>query len=92
MLSIAGDDEIDIIKLPNGMTIKMDFSTEKDKDAWWGFRGRITGKYRRIRLYDKEDNLISETIEENPSYFPPPPEMFDDIIKRNARKDPKVIY
>ena len=88
MISVFGDDELDVMELPNGMTIKMDFTTKSDKDRnSWGWRGRITGEYRRIRLYDKDDNLISELIEENPLYCPPMP---DDLIKHHT--DPKVIY
>lgn len=35
MLNIVGDDELDIIKLPNGMTIKIDFATE-ETGTWVG--------------------------------------------------------
>ncbi|MCR5026530.1 MAG: hypothetical protein K6A34_03690 [Methanobrevibacter sp.] len=88
MLTLVGDDEIDVMKLPNGMTIKMDFTTKGDKDNnLWGWRGRISGEYRRIRLYDKDDNLISELIEKNPLYRPPLP---DDFIMPNS--DSKVLY
>lgn len=87
MLTRFGDDELDLMELPNGMTIKIDFTTKSDKDRnSWGWRGRITGKYRRIRLYDKDDNLISELIEENPLYMPPLP---DEFTIPNS--DPKVI-
>ncbi|WP_407420683.1 hypothetical protein [Methanobrevibacter sp.] len=68
MLTIVGDDEQDIIELPNGMTIHMEFSI--DKTGPWGWRGRIKGRYRRIQLYDQSNNLISELIEENPLYQP----------------------
>ena len=66
MLVIKGDDEIDIIELPNGMRIEIDFGREKSND--WGWRGRISGKWRRVRLYDKRNKLLAETIEENPLY------------------------
>lgn len=85
MLKIVGDDELDIIKLPNGMTIKIDFATEET--GTWGWRGRISGSYRRIRLYDSKDNLISELIEPNPSYNPPIDGKF-----LHPDGDPKVIY
>ena len=68
MLTLVGDDEIDIMELPNGMKIYMDFGI--DETGSWGWGGRISGEYRRIRLYDKEYNLISELIEENPLYDP----------------------
>ncbi|MBO6275710.1 MAG: hypothetical protein J6M91_09305 [Methanobrevibacter sp.] len=82
MLTIVGDDEQDIIELPNGMTILMEFGI--DENGPWGWRGKITGRYRRIRLYDQSNNLISELIEENPLYQPE--------AHMNIPEGHKVIY
>ena len=90
MLTRFGDDELDVMELPNGMTIKMDFSIpplKKDKNTCrWGWRGRTSGEYRRIRLYDNDENLLTELIERNPLYLPPVP---DEFTIPNS--DPKVI-
>ena len=67
MLSLIGDDEIDIIEFPDGTEIHIDFGI--DKTGPWGWKGRITGRYRRIQLYNK-DGFKSEIIEENPLYQP----------------------
>lgn len=85
MLTRFGDDELDSIELPNGMKINIDYTIGASKEYGWGWKGRISGKYRRIRLYDKDDDLISELIEENPLYMPPLPDEF------NIPRDPKVI-
>lgn len=86
MLTRFGDEELDCIKLPNGMKINIDYTIGASEEYGWGWKGRISGEYRRIRLYDKEDNLISELIEENPLYMPPLP---DEFTIPNS--DPKVI-
>ncbi|WP_296807671.1 hypothetical protein [uncultured Methanobrevibacter sp.] len=70
MLTLVGDEELDCIELPNGMKINIDYTIGESKEYGWGWSGRISGEYRRIRLYDKDDNLISELIEENPLYDP----------------------
>ena len=85
MLTRVGDDELDVMELPNGMTIKMDFATSET--GTWNWRGRISGKYRRIRLYDEKDNLLSELIEPNPLYRPSRP---GDLVILD--EDPNVIY
>ena len=85
MLTRVGDDELDVMDLPNGMTIIMDFRT--DNTETWNWRGRISGKYRRIRLYDQKDNLLSELIEPNPLYRPSRP---GDLVILD--EDPNVIY
>lgn len=82
MLTIVGDDELDIIELPNNMKINMTFSI--DETGPWGWRGRITGRYRRIQLFDAKNTLISEVIEENPLYQPD--------VKINIPASDKVIY
>ena len=68
MLTIGGDDEFDIIELPNNMKINMAFGIDETGPCGW--RGRITGRYRRIQLFDAKNTLISEVIEENPLYQP----------------------
>lgn len=68
MLIAVGDDEIDSIKFPNGWSIHIEFGI--DEYGPWGWRGRTSGKYRRVRLYDNENLLKSEVIEENPLYQP----------------------
>ena len=85
MLSLVGDDEVDIIKFPDGTEIHIDFGI--DKTGPWGWRGRISGKYRRVRLYDKRDNLQSEIIEINPLYRPSIPKDWAIVDG-----DPKIIY
>ena len=50
MLIAVGDDEIDSIKFPNGWSIHIEFGI--DEYGPWGWRGRTSGKYRRVRLYD----------------------------------------
>ncbi|MBE6500641.1 MAG: hypothetical protein E7Z80_08905 [Methanobrevibacter thaueri] len=50
------------------MAIQMEFGI--DETGPWGWRGRITGRYRRIQLFDKKGELLSEVIEENPLYQP----------------------
>ena len=85
MLTRVGDDELDVMELPNGMTIKMDFATSETGTQNW--RGRISGKYRRIRLYDEKDNLLSELIELNPLYRPSRP---GNLVILD--EDPNVIY
>ena len=84
MLTRFGDDELDRIELPNGMVIHIDYTIGSSKEYGWGWEGRISGEYRRIRLYDKDNNLISETIEENPLYFPPLPDEFK-IPNKNSK-------
>ncbi|WP_406532504.1 hypothetical protein [Methanobrevibacter sp.] len=81
MLTLVGDDELDIIELPNGMNICIEFGI--DETGPWGWRGRITGRYRRVQLY-KNDKLLSEVIEENPLYQPD--------VKMNIPDSDKVIY
>ncbi len=83
MLTIVGDDESDIINLPNGMKIQIDFGIKEDGP--WGWRGRLSGKYRRVQLYNSEDELLSEVIESNPLYTPNSPKM-------DIPNDPNIIY
>lgn len=89
MISFVGDHTEEIIQLPNKMSIRIDFGSEKHND-FGGLLNRCNNQeYRRIRLFDKQDKLISETIEENPHYNPNagelPKEFFDNT-------DPKILY
>ena len=61
---IADDD--DEFQFPNGMTVIIEYADDKQL---WGSHGRLSGKWRRIQLFDKRDNLISEIIEVNPTYY-----------------------
>lgn len=86
MFSLVGDHTEEIIHLPNRMCIKIDFGSKQSND--FGFDSCNRGPYRRIRLFDKKENLISETIEENMYYDPKakfPDGFFDDM-------DPKILY
>ena len=68
MLTHVGDDEIDIIEFSNGLKIHMEFGIKENGP--WGWRGRLSGKYRRIQLFNSEDELLDELIESNPLYTP----------------------
>ena len=72
MLSIVGDDELDIVELPNGMKIHMEFGI--DENGPWNWRGRITGRYRRIQLCLK-CMFTREILKINP--------IFNNLIKFN---------
>lgn len=82
MLNHVGDDEIDIIELPNGMKIHIEFSI--NEKGPWGWRGRLSGKYRRIQLFNFEDELLSEVIEDNPLYTP--------NLSMDVPNDPNIIF
>lgn len=64
MLSVIGDETEDLINLPNGMIIIIDYG-DKNLDAF-GVSGRYISKHRRVRLFDTKEQLISELIEDNP--------------------------
>lgn len=88
MLSFKGDHNEEIIRFPNGNCVKIDFGNKEREDFghFYSCRGH---EHRRIRLFDRDNNLISETIEENPYYDPRevslPDEFFEGI-------DSKVIF
>ena len=88
MISFIGDHTEEIIKFPNGMFVEIDFGSD-DNDKFGGFNRCNSHEYRRVRLFDKQEHLISETIEENPHYNPNagelPIEFFED-------SDPKILY
>ena len=88
MLSFRGDHSEEIINFPNGLCVKIDFGN-KERDDFGGFMSCRGHKHRRVRLLDKSDNLISETIEENPYYNPLPGPLPDEFFEG---EDPKVIY
>jgi len=75
MLSLIGDETEDIINLPNGMVIKIDYG-DNDLNSF-GVRGRYTSKHRRVRLFDKKEKVITELIEDNPHKENVPVDAFD---------------
>lgn len=88
MISFDGDQTEECINFPNGMCVKIDFGNI-DRGDFGGLNSCNMNDYRRVRLFDKDKNLISETIEENPHYNPGagplPDEFFEGL-------DSKVIY
>ena len=75
MLSLIGDETEDIINLPNGMVIKIDYG-DKDLNAF-GVRGRYISKHRRVQLFDRKGKLVTELIEDNPHKENVPVDAFD---------------
>ena len=88
MLSFVGDHTEEIINFPNGMCVKIDFGHEV-RDDFGGLNTCSRNSQRRVRLFDKNKNMLSQTIEENPNFHPSrgpiPDEFFKDM-------DPKVIF
>ena len=86
MLSFVGDHDEEIINFPNGMCVKIDFGN-KEHDDFGGFNSCRGHQHCRIRLFDENNNLISETIEENLYYNPlrgPLPDEFFDGLDSNV--------
>ena len=88
MLSFVGDHTEEIINFPNGMCAKIDFGNVKRGD-FGGLNSCNMNDYRRVRLYDKDNNLISETIEENPHFCPGRGPLPDEFFEG---QDANVIY
>ena len=88
MLSFKGDHNEEIIHFPNGMCVKIDFGN-KEHDDFGHFYSCRNHEHRRIRLFDENNNFISETIEENPYYNPLPGPLPDKFFEG---MDPKVIF
>jgi hypothetical protein len=88
MISFMGDHHKEIINFRNGMCVKIDFGDLK-RDDFGGFMSCRSHKHRRIKLFDENDNLISETIEENPFYIPEEPKLSDEFFENS---DPKILY
>lgn len=89
MISFIGDHDEEIIHFPNKMSIIIDFGSAKHND-FGGLTNRCMNKeYRRIRLFDENENLISETIEENPHYNPNAGELPKEFFEKS---DPKILY
>ena len=64
MIMIEGERTEETIVLDNGYIIRIDYG-DSTKD--FSFRStNYSGVFRRTRLYDAEENLISEAVEENP--------------------------
>ena len=88
MISFMGDHKEETIHFRNGMRVKIDFGDIKHDDF-----GKLTScrdhEHRRIRLFDQDDNLISETIDKNPFYDPLPGPLPDEFFESG---DPKVLY
>ena len=88
MLCFDGDQTEEFINFPNGMSIKIDFGDKTSMD-FGGLNSCNMNEYRRVRLYDKNKNLISETIEENPHYNPGSGLLPDEFFENH---DPKILY
>ncbi|MBR2857787.1 hypothetical protein IKE96_01030 [bacterium] len=88
MINFKGDHDEENIIFPNGMRIKIDFG-DKERGDFGHFYSCMGNEHRRVRLFDKEDNLISEIIEENP-YYDPLPDPFPDEFFENL--DPNVLF
>ncbi len=65
----------ELLKLPNHFCIKIDYGV-MDDGSWSGkkqyleyFAQRLSGSYRRSRLFNEYDELITEVIEKNPDYL-----------------------
>lgn len=59
-----GEEESCRLQLCNGFTIMIDYGgSDKDFDS---SKNNYTASYRRVRLFDKKQELLSELIEENP--------------------------
>lgn len=88
MLSFKGDHNKEIIHFPNGVCVKIDFGY-KERDDFGPFYSCRGHEHRRIRLFDENHDLISETIEENPYYNPLPGPLPDEFFED---MDPKVLF
>lgn len=65
----------ELLELPNNFYIKIDYGV-MDDGSWSGkkqyleyFAQRLSGLYRRSRLFNEHDELITEVIEKNPDYL-----------------------
>ena len=80
VISRIADDDDEFI-FPNKMRVAITYADDKQ---FWGTHGRLSGKWRRIQLFDKRENLLSEIIEVNPTYYQNLPELelpeSEDII------------
>lgn len=72
VISRIADDNYDEFRFHNKMSVVISYADDKQL---WGSHGRLSGKWRRIQLFDKRDNLISEIIEVNPTYYQNLPEL-----------------
>ena len=74
-MTLIGDEKEDIIKLPNGMVIHIDYGDPKLNT--YGIENRFSAENRRVRLFDKNNKLISELVESNPHKTNIKGEVFD---------------
>lgn len=88
MLNFKGDHNEEIIRFPNGVCVKIDFGY-KERDDFGGYMSCSGHKHRRVRLFDSSNNLISETIEENPYYDSRDNLLPDEFFENH---DPKILY
>lgn len=83
-MSLIGDEKEDIIKLPNGMTIHIDYGESKLNT--YGIENRLSAENRRVRLFDKNGKLLSELIEPNQHKTNITTDMF------NVNQDSNVVF
>lgn len=57
------------VNFGNEFSLEIEYWHSKDKQE--PNRGNLESKYRRLILFNSEDNIISEVIEKNPNYINP---------------------